>query len=258
MRVPLANSPCMIFHRNHKHKHKHRNQDMKSESVVKYHTLRCQSQGVKNLPQSHTSKSQNWETLLVHEIHRRSSFLQGLLSKQSMQTKPQSATAKPPCSSSSPSSAHGAYPRQLPTAFPSLTSPRVPSTINRVYTLAHPDEAIFGFDLASSIVLPLQGFWNTVIYIVTSLAACKELLQHIKAVLFCRPRPPLPHHKPRRGSSMTLSRTNRQALGSDDGRADMTMSMEGKTRDAHHTYSGDSTDDEILIQRNPEPGFHAR
>lgn len=58
----------------------------------------------------------------------------------------------------------------------------VPSTINRVYTLVHPDSVIFGLDFASGLVLPLQGFWNAVVYIATSFPACKALFTFSRTV----------------------------------------------------------------------------
>jgi hypothetical protein len=53
----------------------------------------------------------------------------------------------------------------------------VPSSINRVYTLVSDTgkPSPFGLDFASSLVLPLQGFWNLVIYVVTSWGACTAL-----------------------------------------------------------------------------------
>jgi hypothetical protein len=59
--------------------------------------------------------------------------------------------------------------------FASLLITWVPSSINRVYSLAHPDAFPFPLLFVSSFVLPLQGLWNAVIYIVTSLPACKAL-----------------------------------------------------------------------------------
>jgi hypothetical protein len=53
----------------------------------------------------------------------------------------------------------------------------VPSTVNRVVTLVYPEDMIFGLNYASGLVLPLQGFWNAIIYIFTSLPACTALLQ---------------------------------------------------------------------------------
>lgn len=53
----------------------------------------------------------------------------------------------------------------------------VPSTVNRVVTLVHPDDITFGLNYASGMVLPLQGFWNTIVYIFISLPACKALIR---------------------------------------------------------------------------------
>lgn len=49
----------------------------------------------------------------------------------------------------------------------------VPSSANRVYSLVFPEKVSFGLSLASGLVLPLQGFWNTLIYVATSYSACK-------------------------------------------------------------------------------------
>ncbi|KAI9806239.1 MAG: hypothetical protein M1825_006354 [Sarcosagium campestre] len=51
----------------------------------------------------------------------------------------------------------------------------VPSSVNRVYTLVHVHDASFALSYVSSLVLPLQGFWNAVIYAATSLPACRRL-----------------------------------------------------------------------------------
>jgi hypothetical protein len=53
---------------------------------------------------------------------------------------------------------------------------QVPSSVNRVYALAYPDQLNFPLNLASAVVLPLQGFWNVIVYIITSQTACKGLL----------------------------------------------------------------------------------
>lgn len=47
--------------------------------------------------------------------------------------------------------------------------------MNRVYSLIHPDLVSIPFTYASAVVLPLMGFWNSVIYITTSWGACKNL-----------------------------------------------------------------------------------
>ncbi|KAK3949625.1 hypothetical protein QBC32DRAFT_219279 [Pseudoneurospora amorphoporcata] len=51
----------------------------------------------------------------------------------------------------------------------------IPSSGNRVYSILHHGEISKPLFFASAFVLPLQGFWNAVIYVVTSWAACKEL-----------------------------------------------------------------------------------
>lgn len=49
----------------------------------------------------------------------------------------------------------------------------VPSSINRIYGLRYHKEPSFPLNIGSAIVLPLQGFWNTVIYFTTSISVCK-------------------------------------------------------------------------------------
>lgn len=46
----------------------------------------------------------------------------------------------------------------------------VPSSFNRVYGIIHPDgKYVFALNIASAVVLPLQGFWNCVIFFSTSM-----------------------------------------------------------------------------------------
>ncbi|KAL8796019.1 MAG: hypothetical protein Q9195_001595 [Heterodermia aff. obscurata] len=52
---------------------------------------------------------------------------------------------------------------------------KVPSSVNRVYGIAHPTKTNFALNYASSLVFPLQGFWNVLVYIITSQTACKCL-----------------------------------------------------------------------------------
>jgi hypothetical protein len=152
---------------------------------------------------------------------------------------------------------------------------RVPSTVNRVYTLVRPNDSLFGLDFASGLVLPLQGFWNTIIYIVTSLPACKALWADI--VTACSARAPRPD---RTTPALTLAtkhnHNNHRVLGSDDTRADIHVSMDGKNRvvsyrtqddedDDHHQRDQDQhhhvDDDEAALGLSPGPGpafTHAR
>jgi hypothetical protein len=50
----------------------------------------------------------------------------------------------------------------------------VPASINRIYGLIYPVDPSFALNVGSAIVLPLQGFWNTVIYFMTSWSICKK------------------------------------------------------------------------------------
>ena len=65
--------------------------------------------------------------------------------------------------------------------FVSLLVTWVPSSLNRVYSVVHPHQVYFPFAYASGLVLPLMGFWNSLIYIVTSWAACKALWKRKRA-----------------------------------------------------------------------------
>ena len=65
--------------------------------------------------------------------------------------------------------------------FVALLVTWVPSSANRFYTLINPNKpSPYALNFSSGLVLPLQGFWNTIIYIVTSFAACKALLRDIR------------------------------------------------------------------------------
>jgi hypothetical protein len=49
-----------------------------------------------------------------------------------------------------------------------------PSSINRVHDIVRPHDFSFGLNLASAIVLPLQGLWNAIIFFSTSWPALRE------------------------------------------------------------------------------------
>lgn len=59
--------------------------------------------------------------------------------------------------------------------FVSLLFTWVPSSINRVFSLIHPNAVSVQYAYAAGIVLSLMGFWNAVIYISTSHRACRAL-----------------------------------------------------------------------------------
>ncbi|TQN74691.1 G-protein coupled receptor 1 [Colletotrichum shisoi] len=56
----------------------------------------------------------------------------------------------------------------------------VPSSANRVYSVIHTRKSSTPLEFMSAFVLPLQGFWNALIYVVTSWKACKTLWTDIK------------------------------------------------------------------------------
>lgn len=86
---------------------------------------------------------------------------------------------------------------------------QVPSTINRVYSLARPSDFNFNLNYASSFVLPLQGFWNSLIYISISWPAFKALWSDIHKRICSWHIPysikPLPPIHFRKGSQSSLS-----------------------------------------------------
>ncbi|KUJ21415.1 uncharacterized protein LY89DRAFT_433069 [Mollisia scopiformis] len=56
----------------------------------------------------------------------------------------------------------------------------IPSSANRVYSVINPDDVSLVLECFSAFVLPLQGFWNALIYATTSIPACKSLWKQVK------------------------------------------------------------------------------
>jgi hypothetical protein len=56
----------------------------------------------------------------------------------------------------------------------------VPSSANRVYSVLHTKSTSVPLEFMSAFVLPLQGFWNALIYMVTSWSACKNLFTDLR------------------------------------------------------------------------------
>ena len=71
---------------------------------------------------------------------------------------------------------------------------QVPSSVNRVYSLAHPTATPpFALSYVAGLVLPLTGFWNSLIYVVTSRAAVRALfVEDLAPRLGLRAHPPPP------------------------------------------------------------------
>jgi hypothetical protein len=55
----------------------------------------------------------------------------------------------------------------------------IPSSANRVFSVIHSGEVSIPLEFMSAIVLPLQGFWNAVIYVTTSWSACKYFFSEL-------------------------------------------------------------------------------
>lgn len=60
--------------------------------------------------------------------------------------------------------------------FTALLITWIPSTANRVYSVVNTGQVSIGLQYTSAFVLPLQGFWNGLIYIFTTRRACKKLI----------------------------------------------------------------------------------
>lgn len=58
----------------------------------------------------------------------------------------------------------------------------IPSSANRLYSLAADGQISLPLEYMSAFVLPLQGFWNALIYCTTSWKACKMLGEDVAAM----------------------------------------------------------------------------
>ena len=56
-----------------------------------------------------------------------------------------------------------------------------PSSINRVYSLIYPTRVSVGLNMASAVVLPLQGVWNAVIYFSTSWSTLSHEVKQMRS-----------------------------------------------------------------------------
>ncbi|KAL8683247.1 MAG: hypothetical protein Q9186_000749 [Xanthomendoza sp. 1 TL-2023] len=59
--------------------------------------------------------------------------------------------------------------------FTSLCVTWIPSSVNRIYDLVHPNAVSYSLNFISAIVLPLMGFWNAVIYFATTHTVCATI-----------------------------------------------------------------------------------
>lgn len=77
-------------------------------------------------------------------------------------------------------SAAWAYSKVAVLFFIAMMVTWIPSSANRVYSVVHPGKVSLTLEFASAFVLPLQGFWNAVIYTTTSLPACKHFWRKLR------------------------------------------------------------------------------
>lgn len=61
--------------------------------------------------------------------------------------------------------------------FTALLVTWIPSSANRVYSVIYPTQISWPLEYLSAVVLPLQGFWNTVIYVSTSWSAVRLMFE---------------------------------------------------------------------------------
>ncbi|KFY16184.1 hypothetical protein V492_01511 [Pseudogymnoascus sp. VKM F-4246] len=67
-------------------------------------------------------------------------------------------------------------------SIPHTDISQVPATVNRITTLIDPTLVSFGLNFTEALLLPLQGFFNAMIYIAISSDACQYLRSHCKRV----------------------------------------------------------------------------
>jgi hypothetical protein len=75
--------------------------------------------------------------------------------------------------------ANWAYTKVAGLFFIALMVTWIPSSANRIYSFIHVGEISLGLEYISAFVLPLQGFWNAIIYASTSLSACQAFWKQL-------------------------------------------------------------------------------
>ncbi|PSR94009.1 hypothetical protein BD289DRAFT_459490 [Coniella lustricola] len=93
------------------------------------------------------------------------------------------ATRTMPSAVSEANNAAWSYARCALLFFTAMLITWIPSTANRLYNVIHTDEICIGLQYTAVFVLPLQGFWNALIYAFTTRRSCKRMLASFKAHL---------------------------------------------------------------------------
>lgn len=76
---------------------------------------------------------------------------------------------------------------QLPQQIPYfLTFIQIPSSANRLATLINPHDVSFGLNYAAAFVIPLQGFWNSIIYATISRREFKAMFKTAREASIAR------------------------------------------------------------------------
>jgi len=124
--------------------------------------------------------------------------------------------------------------------FTALLVTWIPSSANRVYSAVHGNDTVVVLQILSAIVLPLQGFWNAIIYSVTSWTAVKlffsELLHHRQAVtddgggVSLSRRPHILNNSERRNLSMNFGGVGSGNGKNADGDSDSMVDLAGHAR----------------------------
>ncbi|MCJ1417351.1 hypothetical protein MMC32_003694 [Xylographa parallela] len=78
------------------------------------------------------------------------------------------------------------YARSAVLYFLALLLVWVPSSINRIYALVHPEQVNFGLNYVSSLVFSLQGLFYAIVFCVTNQTACSHLYRDIRHRMFTR------------------------------------------------------------------------
>lgn len=86
----------------------------------------------------------------------------------------------------------------------------VPSTVNRLQQFINKDSPIFGLNLASGLVLPLQGFWNSMVYVSTTWPECKRAVREILDMIVAGKHSGVRPGGPRKNSEHTLTTPDNQ------------------------------------------------
>lgn len=72
--------------------------------------------------------------------------------------------------------------------FIALVCVWIPSSVNRLQRFINKDNPLFGLQLVAALGLPLQGFWNSVVYVSTTLPECKRATAEVLGLVMRRKR----------------------------------------------------------------------